>query len=150
MNDVSRAMEVTSIKTAPTQRRRSRVNRNEHRDWCAIRNGPERTRRRAKHRDENETNKAKIETKKDSEKQCFTVRNILTKEKLKDKSPRRQVYVEAHHEEVQVCELRGHGNFEWNTDLIEKKLENYTCQVAQDLHNGEAQHEPRGAHDDVP
>ena len=27
-----------------------------------------------------------------SEKQCFTWRNILTKEKLKDKSPRRQVY----------------------------------------------------------
>ena len=35
---------------------------------------------------------------------------------------------------------------EWNTDLIEtKKLENYTCQVAQDLYKGEAQHEPRGA-----
>ena len=34
------------------------------------------------------------------------------------------------------------GHFEWNTDLIEtKKLENNTCQVAQDLHNGEAQHE---------
>ena len=74
----------------------------------------------------------------------FTVRNILTKEKPKDKSPRRQVYVEAHHEQVQGCELRGQGNFEWNTDLIEtKKLENYTCQAAQDLYSGEAQHEPR-------
>ena len=52
--------------------------------------------------------------------------NILTKAKLKDKSPRRQVYVEAHHEEVQDSELRGHGNFEWNTDLIKKKFENYT------------------------
>ena len=47
----------------------------------------------------------------DSEKQCFTVRNILTKEKLKDKSPRRLVHVEAHHEEVQGRELRGQGNF---------------------------------------
>ena len=27
-----------------------------------------------------------------------------------------------HHEEVQDVELRGHGNFECNTDLIEKKL----------------------------
>ena len=69
----------------------------------------------------------------DSEKLCFTVRNILTKEKLKDKLPRRHVYVEAHHEEVQGRELRGHGNFEWNTDFIEKKLENYTRQVAQGL-----------------
>ena len=42
-------------------------------------------------------------------------------------------------------ELRGHGNFEWNTDLIEKKLENFTRQVAQDLYNGEAQNEPREA-----
>ena len=85
---------------------------------------------------ENETNKAKIETKKGSEKQCFTVENILTKEKLKNQSQRRQVYVEAHHEEVQGRELRGQGNFEWNTELIEtKKLENYTCQVAQGLYS---------------
>ena len=91
---------------------------------------------RAKHRDENETNKAKIETKKGSEKQCFTVRNIFTKEKLQDKSPRRQVCVEAHHEEVQGRELRGQGNVEWNTDLIEtKKFENCTCQVAQGLYS---------------
>ena len=41
----------------------------------------------AKHRYENKTNKAKVETKKGSEKQCFTVRNILTMEKFKDKSP---------------------------------------------------------------
>ena len=67
-------------------------------------------------------------------------KNILTKEKLKDKSPRRQVYVEAHHEEVQDFVLRGQGSFEWNTDLIEtKKLENNTCQVVQDLYSGEAQ-----------
>ena len=32
-----------------------------------------------------------------------------------------------------------------NTDLIEKKLENCTRQIAQDLYSGEAQHEPRGA-----
>ena len=61
----------------------------------------------------------------------------------------RQVYVEAHHEEVQDCELRGQGNFEWNTDLIEtKKLENYTSQVTQDLYSEEAQHERRGAHEE--
>ena len=107
------------------------------------RKGQERT----KHRDENETDKAKIETEKGSETYCFGVRNIITKEKLKDKSPRRQVYVEAQHEEVQVRELCGQGNFLWNTDLIETmKLENYTCQVAQSLYSGEAQHEPRGAH----
>ena len=64
------------------------------------------------------------------------MRNILSKEKLKDKSRRRQVNVEAHHQEVQGRELRGHGNFEWNTDLIEtKKLENYNCQVAQGLYS---------------
>ena len=40
----------------------------------------------------------------------------------------RQVYVEAHHEEVQDCEVRGQGNLEWTADLIETmKLENYTC-----------------------
>ena len=38
------------------------------------------------------------------------MRNIFTKEKLKDKSPRGQVYVEAHHEEVQGRELRGQGH----------------------------------------
>ena len=43
----------------------------------------------------------------------------LHEENLKDKSPRRQVYVEAHHEEVQGRGLRGQGNFEWNIDLIE-------------------------------
>ena len=65
-----------------------------------------------KHRVENETNKAKIETKKGSENQCSTLRNILTKEKFKDKSPPGQFYVEAHHEEVQGRELRGQGNLE--------------------------------------
>ena len=64
----------------------------------------------------------------------FYSENILTKEKLKDKSPRGQVYVEAHNEEVQGRESRGQGNLEWKTDLIEKnKLENNTRQVAQDL-----------------
>ena len=91
---------------------------------------------RAKHRDENWPNKAKIETKNGSEKQCFTVRNILTKEKLKDKSPRREVHVEAQYEEVQGRELRGQGKFKWNIDLIEtKKLENYTCQIAHGLYS---------------
>ena len=52
----------------------------------------------------------------------------------------RQVYVEAHHEEVQDCELRGQGNFEWNTDP--QKIENYTCQVYNG--DGEAQHELGG------
>ena len=86
-----------------------------------------RTRRRAKHRDE--TTKAKIETKKGSEKKHLH-------------EGKAQGQVESHHEEVQDCELRGQGNFEWNTDLIEtKKLENHTCQVAQDLYSGEAQHE---------
>ena len=77
------------------------------------------------------------------------MRNILKKEKLKDKSPRRQVYVEAHHEEVQDCELRGQGHFERNTDNIEtKKFENYTRQLALDLYNGEARLELRGAHEE--
>ena len=75
------------------------------------------------------------------------MRNILTEEKLKDKSPRGQVCVEAHQEEAQGRKLRGQGNFDWNTDLIEtKKLENYTRQVAQDLYSGEVQHEPPGAY----
>ena len=61
----------------------------------------------------------------------------------------RQVYVEAHHQEVQGRELRGPRNIVWNTGLIEtKKLENYTCEVAHSLYSGEAQHEPRGAHED--
>ena len=73
------------------------------------------------------------------------------REMLKDKSPRRQVCVESRHEEVQGRELHGQGNFDWNTDLIETmKLEKYTCQVAQSLHSGEAQHEPRAAHEDFP
>ena len=51
--------------------------------------------------------------------------------------------------QVQDCELYGQGNFERNTDIFEKKKhENYTCQVAQDLYSGEAQHEPRGAHEE--
>ena len=62
-----------------------------------------------------------------------------SREKLKDKSPRGQVFVGARHEEVQGRGLRGPGNFEWNTDLIEtEKLENFSCQVAQ--YKEEAQH----------
>ena len=69
--------------------------------------------------------------------------------KLKDKSPRGKVYVEAHHAKVRGRELGGQGNFEWSTDLIEtKKLENYTRHVAQDLYSGEAQREPRRAHEE--
>ena len=53
-----------------------------------------------------------------------------------DKSPREQVYVESHHEEVQGRELRGHGNYEWNTDLIEtKKLENYCTGLVVEWRN---------------
>ena len=77
--------------------------------------------------------------------------NILTKEKIKEKFPRKQVYVEARHEEVQGRVLRGLGNFEWATDLIEAtKIENYMCQVAQGLYSGEAQRESGGAHEDFP
>ena len=90
MNDVSMTIEVTSVKTTPTQRP-SRVNSVGRRGDlgtadCKENQGGEskRTSRlgtkrtnleidrqdqeRAKHRDENETNKAKIETKKGSEK----------------------------------------------------------------------------------
>ena len=98
-----------------------------------------------RHRVEHETNKAKIETKRGSEKYCSSV---STKEKLNDPSPRGQVYVEAHQNEVQGRELRGHGNFEWNTDLIETKLEKYTRQVVQDLYSGEAQLKFRGGHEE--
>ena len=66
MNDVSIATEATSIKTTLTQRR-SRVNRNEHRDIGAQSEMDRKDQERAKHRDENETNKAKIETKTGSE-----------------------------------------------------------------------------------
>ena len=52
-----------------------------------------------------------------------------------ERKAQRQVFVEAHHEEVQDCELGGQGNFELNTDLIEKKLENYTSQVSQGLYS---------------
>ena len=66
-----------------------------------------------------------------------------------EKSPQGQVFVQAHHEEVQGRQLRGQGNFQWNTDLIEtKKLENCNPQVTQDLYCGKAQHEPRGAHEE--
>ena len=47
---------------------------------------------------------------------------------------------------MQGCELCGQEHFEWNTDHFEtKKLENYTCQVAQELYSGEAQHERYGS-----
>ena len=54
---------------------------------------------------------------------------------LKERSWTGDDYVEAHHEGAQDSELRGHGNFEWNTDLTEKKLEYCTCQVAQGLYS---------------
>ena len=73
-----------------------------------------------------------------------TVRNILTKEKLKDKSTLKHVM-----RKCEIVKLHGQGNFEWNTDfIVTKKLENYSCQAAQDLYNGEAEHEPRGAHEE--
>ena len=56
----------------------------------------------------------------------------------------RQVYVEAHHERVQSRESRGQRNFEWNTDLIETRARELTCQVTG-LNSGEAQHEPQRA-----
>ena len=42
----------------------------------------------------------------------YTEKQASRRKKLKDKAPRRQVYVEAQHEEVQDSELRGYGNFE--------------------------------------
>ena len=65
------------------------------------------------------------------------MRNILTKEKLKDKSPRRQVCVEALHEEVQGHELRGHGNLgvEHRSRRDEEARE---LHLPQDLYKGEA------------
>ena len=78
------------------------------------------------------------------------MRNILTeKQKLKDKSSRKQGDVAGHHEEVQECELRGKENLEWNTDPIETmKLENVICQATQGLYSDEEQYESREA--DVP
>ena len=60
------ATEVMSVKTAPTQRR-SRVNRNTNIEIGAQSEIDRMTRRRVKHRVENE-NKGKIETKTGSEK----------------------------------------------------------------------------------
>ena len=67
MNDVSIATEVTSIKTVPTQRKKSSESKRTSR-FGAQSEVDRRTRRRGKHRVENETNRAKIETKKGSEK----------------------------------------------------------------------------------
>ena len=70
MNDVSVDTEVTSVKTTPTQRR-SRVNP-VGRVVTLLQQMTRKPRKRIetnrKHGDENETNKAKIETKKGSEK----------------------------------------------------------------------------------
>ena len=55
------ATEVMSVQTAPTQRR-NRVNRNTNIEIGAQSEIDRMTRRRVKHRVENETNKAKIET----------------------------------------------------------------------------------------
>ena len=56
----------------------------------------------------------------------MTLRNILTKEKLKDKSMLEHI--------MRKCKIVNYVDKEtssgWNTDLIEtKKLENYTCPV---------------------
>ena len=80
-----------------------------------------------------------------------TKRNNLTeKKKLKDESSRKQGFAARNHGEVQGCELRGKENLEWNTDLIETKLENVICQATQGLYSDEEQHESREAdvHDD--
>ena len=110
--------EVANVKTTLTQRR-SRVNRNEIRG----------TRRRAKHRVENETNKGL----------GFGEAMLYSEKHLHEGKAQRQVYVEAHHEEVKDCELRnyvGKENFEWNTDLIDtKKLENLHPPGCTDLYS---------------
>ena len=59
-----------------------------------------------------------------------------TEEKLKNKFARRQGRDAGHHEQVQGGEVRGQGNLEWNTDLVE---------AAQDLDDGETRHESRDA-----
>ena len=103
MNDVPIATEVMSTKTHSHTEKKSSESKQTSRLVRSLKLTG-RIRRRAKHQVDNESIKAKIETKKGSEKQCFTVRNILKKEKPNDKSPREQVYVEAHNEEVQDCE----------------------------------------------
>ena len=66
MNDVSIATEVTSIRTTLTQRRSRAIETNI--EIGAQSEIDPRDQERAKHSDENETNKAKIETKKGLEK----------------------------------------------------------------------------------
>ena len=68
MNDVSIATEVTSVKTAPTQRRRKVERIETNTEIGAQAEIDPRSRRSVKHRVENKTNKAKVETKKGSEK----------------------------------------------------------------------------------
>ena len=64
-----------------------------------------------------------------------TVRNILTKERLKDKSVLKHI--------MRKCKIVNHADketCEWSTDLIEtKNLENYTRQIARDLERGRSQ-----------
>ena len=84
-----------------------------------------RTRRRAKHRVENET---KIET-------FLGFGEVLLHSEKHPHEGEAQGQVSTKTSPVQDGALRGHGNFEWNTDLIEKKLENYTRQVAQGLYS---------------
>ena len=74
----------------------------------------------------------------DRNQERFAEDMLHSENRLHEGKAQRQVYVEAHHEEVQDC-----------TDVIEtEKLEIYTCQVAQGLYSWEAQHEPRGAHEE--
>ena len=99
-----------------------------------------------KYRNEDETNKAKIKAKNSLENHCFTAKNTLTEEKLKNKFARTQGRDAGHHEQVQGGEVRGQGNLEWNTDLIEMmELKHMTSQAAQEMDDGETRHESRDA-----
>ena len=62
----------------------------------------------AKNRDEDEENKVKIE----GVPPIGRCETPSQKNKLKDKSSRKQGYVAGNHEEVQGCELRGKENLE--------------------------------------
>ena len=101
-----------------------------------------------KYRNEDETNKAKIKAKNSLENYCFSAKNTHTEEKLKNKFARRQGPDAGNHEQVQGGEVRGQGNLEWNTDLIEMmELKHMTSQAAQELDDGETRHESRDAED---
>ena len=139
---------MTSVKTTLTQRR-SRVHRNERVEIGAQseidRTDQEKVEPQSRKRDE------QVE---DRNQERFGEVMLYSEKHPQEGKAQGQVSTkaslcEAHHEEVQDCDLRGQRHFERNTDLIEmKNLENYTRQVAQDLYNGEARHELRGAHEE--